>query len=194
VIATNAGFDESFYAFNAFICGQVNTNGDSYPQTTFGCVLYVPTPQCTDPTMLSDLSPVINTDSISTQTSTPLCLTASALGEANITIALLPCVYVPLFRHSIEANSSPHRKDISENPVPTQTFQWVGTAFITYGLEFLGNQTGLPIDPTTPTDYVPSLVPATPVIGAYVRLDYSPGGLPPSTGLETGMILELSDE
>jgi hypothetical protein len=52
----------------------------------------------------------------------------------------------------------------------------------------------LPIDPTTPTDYVPSLVPATPVIGAYVRLDYSPGGLPPSTGLETGMILELSDE
>ncbi|KAJ7700688.1 hypothetical protein B0H17DRAFT_1128553 [Mycena rosella] len=155
VIATNAGFDSSFYAFAAFLCGQANP--DSYPQTTFG--------------------PVINEDSISTQTNTPLCLTASALGEANITVALLPCI-----------------NDISVNPVPTQTFQWIGTDFITYGFEFIGNQSGTPLDPSTPTDYIPSLVSVTNGTGAYLRLDYVPGGLPPSTGRETGMVLALSDD
>ncbi|KAJ6555678.1 hypothetical protein DFH09DRAFT_1365690 [Mycena vulgaris] len=155
VIATNAGFEESFYAFNAFICGQASPN--AYPQTTFG--------------------PVINSDSISTHTSIPLCLTASALGEANATIALLPCV-----------------NDISAIPVPTQKFQWIGTDFITYGFEFIGNQSGTPLDPSMPTDYTPSLVPETNGTAAYIRLDYAPGGLPPSTGLETGMVLALSDE
>ncbi|KAJ7476717.1 hypothetical protein FB451DRAFT_246715 [Mycena latifolia] len=155
VIATNAGWDSSYYAFSAWICGQASP--DAYPQTTFG--------------------PIVNADSISTQTSIPLCLTASALGESNITIALLPCV-----------------NDISTNPVPTQTFQWIGTAYITYGWAFLGNQSGTPLDPSIPTDYVPSLVPATNDTAAYLRLDYVPGGLPPSTGLETGLVLELSDD
>ncbi|KAJ6555667.1 hypothetical protein DFH09DRAFT_1491909 [Mycena vulgaris] len=59
ILATNAGSDASFYTFNTFICGQSN----AYPQTTFG--------------------PVINGDSISTKASIPLCLTASALDEAN---------------------------------------------------------------------------------------------------------------
>ncbi|KAJ7686954.1 hypothetical protein B0H17DRAFT_1071037 [Mycena rosella] len=149
VIALNAGFDPGFFAFSAFICGQ--TNSDTFLQTTFGPV-------------------------ISATTDSPFCLTASALGEQNITIALLPCV-----------------NNISVDPVPTQMFQWVSTVFDTYALEFLGNQSGLPLDPSTPTDYVPSLVPATVGIGAHVRLDYSPGGLPPSTGHETEMVLDLVD-
>ncbi|KAJ7702810.1 hypothetical protein B0H17DRAFT_1194674 [Mycena rosella] len=86
-----------------------------------------------------------------------LCLTASALGEKSLAIALLPCV-----------------NDISGDPVPTQTFQWVSTDFITYGFEFLGNQSGLPLQASTPTDYVPSLVPATAGIGAHLRLDFAP--------------------
>ncbi|KAJ7654321.1 hypothetical protein B0H17DRAFT_1099928 [Mycena rosella] len=103
---------------------------------------------------------------ISATTDSPFCLAASVLGEQNITIPLL--------------------NDIS-------MFQWVGTVFETYALEFLGNQSGLPLDPSTPTDYVPSLVPATVGIGVHVRLAYSPGGLPPSTGHETGMVLDLVD-
>ncbi|KAJ7746351.1 hypothetical protein B0H16DRAFT_1889168 [Mycena metata] len=105
------------------------------------------------------------------------CWTVSALEAANATISLLPCL-----------------TDVESNPYPTQMFEWIGTAYITYGFVFLGNQTGLPLDPSVPTDYTPSLVPATNTTAAYVRLDYTPGGLPPSTGLETGLILSLSDD
>lgn len=90
-------------------------------------------------------------------------------------------------------------------------FQWIGTDYITYvdassfyfsgsvyithsyGFEFIGNQS-VPVDPSSSTDYIPTLVPATNTTGPYVRLDYAPGGLPASTGLETGMILDLSDD
>ncbi|KAJ7140721.1 hypothetical protein C8R44DRAFT_866418 [Mycena epipterygia] len=155
VIATNAGFNEDFYAYSAFICGQANP--DSYPQTTFG--------------------PVINQVSISTHTSIPLCLTASALLGSNITVALLPCV-----------------NDISVTSVPAQTFEWIGTDFITYGFAFVGNQTAeAPLDPTKPTDYVPSLVGGVNV-GSYLSFDFVPEGLPASTGLETGLVLALSDD
>ncbi|KAF7356325.1 hypothetical protein MVEN_00964800 [Mycena venus] len=105
-----------------------------------------------------------------------LCLTISELEAANATISLQPCV-----------------NDITANPVPTQMFQWIGTDYITYGFEFIGNQS-VPVDPSSSTDYVPTLVPATNITGAYVRLDYLPDGLPASTGLETGMILNLSDD
>ncbi|KAJ6584398.1 hypothetical protein B0H19DRAFT_1249373 [Mycena capillaripes] len=152
VIATNAGFDASFYAFAAFLCGQANP--DSYPQTTFG--------------------PVISATSTNSDVR---CLTVSAIGEANATVSLQPCV-----------------NDISTPPVPTQTFEWIGTAFITYGFAFLGNASGLPLAPNVSTDYTPSLVPDASTVGAYLRLDYTPGALPPSTGLETGLILELSDD
>ncbi|KAJ7140720.1 hypothetical protein C8R44DRAFT_974516, partial [Mycena epipterygia] len=150
VIATNAGFNSDFYAFNAFICGQDNPDG--VPQTTFG--------------------PVINANGKGTP-----CLTASALTGSNITVALLPCV-----------------NDISANPVPTQTFEWISTHFITYGFAFVGDQSAeAPLDPTKPTDYVPSLVPPNVAVGSFVSFDFVPGGLPPSTGQETGLILELSD-
>ncbi|KAJ7749287.1 hypothetical protein DFH07DRAFT_1062377 [Mycena maculata] len=147
VIATNAGFGSSYYAFEAFICGQYNP--DSYPQTSFGAVI--------------------------TTASSEACLTVSALESANATISLQPCV-----------------NDISSNPVPTQMFQWVGTNYITYGFAFIGNQS-VPVKYVA-TDYVPTLVDATDTTAAYIRLDYAPGGLPPSTGLETGLILELSDD
>ncbi|KAJ6577452.1 hypothetical protein B0H19DRAFT_1062071 [Mycena capillaripes] len=104
------------------------------------------------------------------------CLTISELEVANATISLQPCV-----------------NEINANPVPTQMFQWIGTAFITYGFAFLGNQS-VPVDPSATTDYTPSLAPATNTTAAYLRLDYTPGGLPASTGFETGMILDLSDD
>ncbi|KAJ7841370.1 hypothetical protein B0H14DRAFT_3869218 [Mycena olivaceomarginata] len=104
------------------------------------------------------------------------CLTVSELGAANATVSLQPCV-----------------NDIRANPVPSQSFQWVGTDYITYGFAFLGNQSA-PVDPSVATDYIPTLVPATNATAAYLRLDYSPGGLPASTGLETGLILDLSDD
>ncbi|KAJ7868850.1 hypothetical protein B0H13DRAFT_1055482 [Mycena leptocephala] len=107
---------------------------------------------------------------------TTLCLTVSELEAANATISLQPCV-----------------NDVSANPVPTQMFQWIGTDYITYGFEFIGNQS-VPVDPSSSTNYIPTLVPATNTTGPYVRLDYAPGGLPASTGLETGMILDLSDD
>ncbi|KAJ6466036.1 hypothetical protein C8R47DRAFT_1154225, partial [Mycena vitilis] len=154
VIATNAGFDSSYYAFSAFICGQANP--DSYPQTTYG--------------------PIISEGSIATQSSVPQCLTVSPLGAANATVALLPCI-----------------SDISAAPPANQTFEWIGTDFITYGFAFLGTTSGLPIDPSASTDYVPSIVNTTDGTAAYLRLDYVPGGLPASTGKETGLILELSD-
>ncbi|KAJ7439117.1 hypothetical protein FB451DRAFT_1415919 [Mycena latifolia] len=137
----------------AYICGQVNP--DSYPQTTFG--------------------PVVSVDSV--VASTPLCLTASALEQANITVSLLPCV-----------------NSISATPVPTQAFQWIGTAYVHYGFAFVGNQSSVPLDPSTPTDYVPTLVNATNTTAAYLRLDYVPGGLPASTGKEMGLVLDLSDD
>ncbi|KAJ7183211.1 hypothetical protein C8R46DRAFT_1066273 [Mycena filopes] len=105
------------------------------------------------------------------------CLTVSELEAANATVSLLPCV-----------------SDISANPVPSQTFEWIGTDYVTYGFAFLGNQTGLPISPSAATDYTPSLVGASNTTAAYLRLDYTPGGLPPSTGKETGLILLLSDD
>ncbi|KAJ7039650.1 hypothetical protein C8F04DRAFT_1178770 [Mycena alexandri] len=106
-----------------------------------------------------------------------LCFTVSELEAANATVSLLPCVTA-----------------IQSDPYLTQMFQWIGTAYITYGFVFLGNQTGLPLDPSVATDYTPSLVPATNTTAAYLRLDYTPGGLPPSTGLETGLVLILSDD
>ncbi|KAJ6608700.1 hypothetical protein B0H10DRAFT_2067064 [Mycena sp. CBHHK59/15] len=146
VIATNAGFDESFYAFTAFLCGQANP--DSYPQTTFG--------------------PVISSSS-------DQCLTISELGVANATVSLAPCV-----------------NPVTEIPDATQTFEWIGTDYITYGFVFLGNLTGTPLPPSARTDYTPSIVATD--SGSYLRLDYTPDQLPPSTGLETGMVLALSDD
>ncbi|KAJ7621746.1 hypothetical protein DFH06DRAFT_1143485 [Mycena polygramma] len=154
VIATNAGFDSSYYAFSAFICGQANP--DSYPQTTWG------------------RSPVISASSPSSDTR---CLTVSPLGAANATVSLLPCI-----------------NDISTPPPANQTFEWIGTDFITYGFAFLGTTSGLPVDPSASTDYVPSIVNTTDGTAAYLRLDYVPDGLPASTGKETGLILELSDD
>ncbi|KAJ7760736.1 hypothetical protein DFH07DRAFT_1060041 [Mycena maculata] len=103
------------------------------------------------------------------------CLTVSALESANATISVQPCI-----------------NDVSFNPDPTQMFQWVGTAYITYGFAFIGNQS-VPVGPSSATDYVPSLVNAMSTTAAYIRLDYSPGRLPASTGLETGMVLALSE-
>ncbi|KAJ7143465.1 hypothetical protein C8R46DRAFT_1232950 [Mycena filopes] len=105
------------------------------------------------------------------------CLTVSELEAANATVSLLPCV-----------------SDIFANPVPSQTFEWIGTNYITYGFAFLGNQSGLPLSPSVATDYTPSLVAASNTTAAYLRLNYTPGGLPPSTGQETGLILLLSDD
>ncbi|KAJ7614827.1 hypothetical protein FB45DRAFT_1108985 [Roridomyces roridus] len=102
------------------------------------------------------------------------CLTISALNATNATISLQTCV------------------DISTPPVPTQTFEWIGTNYITYGWAFLGAQGPLPLSPSISTDYVPSIVGSG--VGAYVSMDYVPGGLPPSTGKEIELILELSDE
>ncbi|KAJ7051186.1 hypothetical protein C8F01DRAFT_1377117 [Mycena amicta] len=102
-----------------------------------------------------------------------LCLTASGLESENITLSLQPCLTFP--------------------PYPTQQFQWVGTAFITYGFAFLGNATTLPVDPTSPTDYIPSLSNGT-AVGSYLSFNYSLAGLPASTGHETGLILDLSDD
>ncbi|KAJ7661345.1 hypothetical protein DFH06DRAFT_1129455 [Mycena polygramma] len=152
VIATNAGFSSSYYAFYAWICGQSTTQ--SYPQTTYGPVL-----------------------STSLTTNDAYCLTVSPLGAANATITLLPCI------------------NFISSPSPAnQTFQWIGTDFITYGFAFLGTTDGLPLDPSVATDYVPSIVNATDTTPAYVRLNYVKGGLPASTGRETGLILELSDD
>ncbi|KAJ7140718.1 hypothetical protein C8R44DRAFT_866415 [Mycena epipterygia] len=169
VIATNAGFDSDFYAFAAFIYGQANPN--DAPQITF--------------------DPVINADSISTHTSIPLCLTASALTGSNInvngkgalcltasaltgsniTVALLPCVNY-----------------ISASPVPTQIFEWISTDFVTYGFAFVGDESAEnPLDSTKPTDYVRVQV------GAYLSFDFVPGRPPPSMGHEPGLILELAD-
>ncbi|KAJ6506313.1 hypothetical protein C8R47DRAFT_1315791 [Mycena vitilis] len=152
VIATNAGYSSSYYAFSAFLCGQ--SNSQSYPQTTYGPVL-----------------------SASSTTNDAQCLTVSPLGAANATISLLPCISA-----------------ISSLPPSNQTFQWIGTDYVTYGFAFLGTTEGLPLDPSAATDYVPSIVDATETTPAYVRLDYVKGGLPASTGKETGLILELSDD
>ncbi|KAJ7510474.1 hypothetical protein B0H11DRAFT_2216266 [Mycena galericulata] len=151
VISINSGYDSSFYAFSAFICGQYSP--DNYPQTTYG--------------------PVIS----AAETSIAQCLTVSELEAANATISLQPCV-----------------NDISANPVATQMFEWIGTNYVTYGFAFIGAQSPLPINPSNSTDYTPSIVGSLNKTGGYVRLDYTPGGLPPSTGLETGLILELSDD
>lgn len=97
------------------------------------------------------------------------------------------------FRVGLQLTAYNTRNDIRANPVPSQSFQWVGTDYITYGFAFLGNQSA-PVDPSVATDYIPTLVPATNATAAYLRLDYSPGGLPASTGLETGLILDLSDD
>ncbi|KAJ6506733.1 hypothetical protein C8R45DRAFT_922907 [Mycena sanguinolenta] len=65
VIATDAGFDSSFFEFNAQICGQDNSGSG---QTNFGAIL-------------------------STNNDLPsLCLTASGLEVSDITLSLLPCV------------------------------------------------------------------------------------------------------
>ncbi|KAJ7661303.1 hypothetical protein DFH06DRAFT_1325618 [Mycena polygramma] len=82
------------------------------------------------------------------------CLTVSQLGAANATISLLPCI-----------------NSISSPPPANQTFQWIGTDFITHGFAFLGTTEGLPLDPSVATDYVPSIVNATDTTPAYVRLD-----------------------
>ncbi|KAF7333279.1 hypothetical protein MSAN_02422400 [Mycena sanguinolenta] len=65
VIATNAGFDSSFYLFNAWICGQ-DTVG--FQQTNYGA-------------MLGEAG-----------AETSLCLTASAIETSNITLSMQPCV------------------------------------------------------------------------------------------------------
>ncbi|KAJ7616308.1 hypothetical protein DFH06DRAFT_1307096, partial [Mycena polygramma] len=55
------------------------------------------------------------------------------LGGANATVSLrvLPCI-----------------NDISTPPLANQTFEWIGTDFITYGFAFLGTTSGLPLDPS----------------------------------------------
>ncbi|KAJ7140719.1 hypothetical protein C8R44DRAFT_866416 [Mycena epipterygia] len=129
----------------------------------------------------STFGPVVSEDSMDSQT--PFCLTASALTGSNITVALLPCVYAP--------HTPPN--DISVDPVPTQTFEWITTHFVTYGFAFVGDQSAeAPLDPTKPIDYVPSLVGGV-QLGSYVSFDFVPGGLPASTGRETGLILGLED-
>jgi hypothetical protein len=96
-------------------------------------------------------------------------------------------MFTPLLLHD--------RNDISANPVPTQTFEWITTDFFTYGFAFIGNQSAeAPLDPTKPTDYVLLLVPPKVAVGSFVSFDFVPGGLPPSTGLETGLTLELADD
>jgi hypothetical protein len=59
---------------------------------------------------------------------------------------------------------------------------------------FVGNQTAeAPLDPTKPTEYMPSLISGVKV-GSYLSFDFVPEGLPASTGLETGVVLALGDD
>lgn len=85
IIATNAGFNSDFYAFTAFICGQTAANSFGYVKWIL-CALQVLIASVQYSSILSASSP----------SNAPLCLTASALGVPNITLSLLPCVYVPL--------------------------------------------------------------------------------------------------
>ncbi|KAJ6453363.1 hypothetical protein C8R45DRAFT_1112523 [Mycena sanguinolenta] len=172
VIATNAGFDSSFYSFNAWICGQ-NTVG--FQQTTYG---YIHSQVRYSLRLKTEVVRPANSAMLGAAgVETSLCLTASAIETTDITLSMQPCV-----------------NDISTPPVPTQTFEWNENGeFITYYLVFLGNTTGLPLAETANTDYTPSLVPATDTTGAYIRLDYTPGALVPLTGGQNGIVLELSD-
>ncbi|KAJ7140712.1 hypothetical protein C8R44DRAFT_237017 [Mycena epipterygia] len=179
-VQTVLGFSSSgpFNAAGNPILSVVATNAgfnpDFFPFAAFICGENNP-----DGAPRSTFGPVINQDSIDSPGSgqTPLCLTASALTGSNITLALLPCV-----------------NDISTNPVPTQTFEWVTTEFDTFAFNFIGDQSAeAPLDPTKPTDYVPSLVPPNVAVGSFVSIEFVPEGLPPLTGHETGLILELVD-
>ncbi|KAJ7456068.1 hypothetical protein FB451DRAFT_1183855 [Mycena latifolia] len=106
---------------------------------------------------------MINMASISTHTSIPLCLTASALEEPNITLSLQPWE-----RHL--RDSHPH----------------TGLPVDPDGLHHLRSRTlREPGGPPRPEHADGILVPAAGGVGAYIQLDYVPRGLPPSTGLET---------
>ncbi|KAJ7163941.1 hypothetical protein C8R43DRAFT_946756 [Mycena crocata] len=155
VIATDAGWDPSYYAFSAFLYGQSN------PQLVPADNIWV-------------------------------------LGWLDQYVLL------------VDDAQTGYQRDVERCPVPhdfraqgsqrhrfagaLSTFEWIGTEYITYSFVFLSNQSGTPLDPGASTDYTSTIVAATNTSAAYLRLDYTPGGLPPSTGLETGLVLALSDD
>ncbi|KAJ7221359.1 hypothetical protein GGX14DRAFT_540516 [Mycena pura] len=102
--------------------------------------------------------------------STNLCLTASSLGSANITISQEACI-------------TPLTGD-GGVPDPSQTFQWTivnGTAAMD-SFVFIGDGVG------AATNYVPSVVGSG--VGAYVSLQFQPSGLDSAADAE-GLLISI---
>ncbi|KAJ7195206.1 hypothetical protein GGX14DRAFT_677259 [Mycena pura] len=109
--------------------------------------------------------------------STNMCLTASSLDGANITIAQAACI-TPL----ADGDGGGGVPDAS------QTFQWtlVDGAAAMASLVFLGNRTAVGVGAAT--DYVPSVVGSG--VGAYVSLQFQPRGLVPTAAAD-GLLISI---
>ncbi|KAJ7495263.1 hypothetical protein FB451DRAFT_1164003 [Mycena latifolia] len=111
--------------------------------------------------------------------STNLCLTASALDLPNTTITRASCINA-----------------LTDTPFFTQAWQWSVEEFngtmlpVVDSLVFMGLQSITALPSGTPTNYVPTLVGSG--VGAYVALDWLPGELDPADGTSTGRLRECS--
>ncbi|KAJ7679967.1 hypothetical protein B0H17DRAFT_1232638 [Mycena rosella] len=109
-------------------------------------------------------------------TTTNLCLTASALDIPNITITRASCINL-----------------LTDTPFFTQAWQWTVAEFngtmlpVVDSLVFMGTQSLTALTFGTPTNYVPKLVGSG--VGAYVAFDWLPGELDPAEVASTPGLL-----